>query len=58
MEQKDDYQEPVSIYCDLVPSESETDDDDDEEDDEEDVAPADKKKKKTILLIMARLVSL
>ena len=47
MEQKDDYQEPVSIYCDLVPSESEADDDDDEEDDEEDTTPADKKKKKT-----------
>ena len=44
-ENKLDYEEPVTIYCDLIPNDDDNDDDDDEDDDEENATTAKKKKK-------------
>ena len=43
-ENKLDYEEPVTIYCDLIPNDND-DDDDDEDDDEENTTTTKKKKK-------------
>ena len=44
-ENKLDYEEPVTIYCDLIPNDDDNDDNDDEDDDEENATTTKKKKK-------------